>query len=205
MISSTPSPSALPAAIFVLLCAACQNTQPSDAARSQTDTSAPGTAQVQAASTLHAPSAEAPVTPAAMRRPSEPLSEAGTEINPQLAATTNPPVSENAGAPTVKRLVIASGVVEREPLALVDAQVDEPVVAFVELSNKSEQERTIVVTFEHESGKEVGFIELTVPGESPRYRTWGRTRNIKEPGKWDVVVVGKGGQELARESFSVAG
>jgi hypothetical protein len=90
---------------------------------------------------------------------------------------------ETAVLPLVSRLVIASDVKEREPIELTDAKVEEPVVAFVELKNASDQDSGVVVTFEHADGKKVGFVELTVPGKSSRYRTWARTRNIKTPGE----------------------
>ena len=110
-----------------------------------------------------------------------------------------------AEAPLVKRLVIASDIEEREPVELASAKVNEPIVAFVELNNKHDTESDIVVTFEHESGKKVGYVELTVPPKSPRFRTWGRTRNIKDAGEWTAIVSTKSGEELARKSFTVAG
>lgn len=108
-------------------------------------------------------------------------------------------------APHVNRLVIASDIKEREPVELTDAKIEEPVVAFVELKNSAEQDAGVVVTFEHAGGTKVGFVELTVPAKSPRYRTWARTRNIKTPGEWTAVVTSKSGEELARTTFQVAG
>lgn len=110
-----------------------------------------------------------------------------------------------SAAPLVKRLIIASDIKEREPVELTDAQVEQPVVAFVELKNAEETDMGVVVTFEHEDGKKVGFVELTVPGKSPRYRTWARTRNIKTPGEWTAIVTSASGEELARKTFQVAG
>ena len=109
------------------------------------------------------------------------------------------------GQPFVKRLVIASAVQEREPVELEEGKVSEPILAFVELKNLSESESGVVVTFEHESGKKVGFVELSVPAESNRYRTWARTRNIQEAGTWTAIVQSKTGEELARKTFTVAG
>ena len=108
-------------------------------------------------------------------------------------------------APQVSRLVIASDIKEREPVELTDAKIEEPVVAFVELKNSEEEEMGVVVTFEHAGGTKVGFVELTVPGNSPRFRTWARTRNIKTPGEWTAIVTSKSGEELARKTFQVAG
>lgn len=108
-------------------------------------------------------------------------------------------------APVVKRLVIASEIKEREPVELTDAKVAEPVVAFVEFKNAEDIETGVIVTFEHEGGHKVGFVELNIPGNSPRYRTWARTRNIKKSGEWTAVVKSKSGEELARKTFQVTG
>lgn len=148
--------------------------------------------------------------------------EVGTQaaLSEPTAAKTTAPLDEKTAekseaetsekqttlvAPFVKRLVIASDIKEREPVELTDAKVDEPVVAFVELKNAEEEEMGVVVTFEHADGNKVGFVELTVPGKSPRFRTWARTRNIKTPGEWTAVVTSKSGEELARKTFQVAG
>jgi hypothetical protein len=106
--------------------------------------------------------------------------------------------------PEVKRLVIARGVTDREPTPLVDGHTDEPVTAFLELANETEADTNVLITFEHESGRKVGFIELSVPGSHSRYRTWGRTKHIKTPGTWTAIVSSENGKELAREEFAIA-
>lgn len=108
------------------------------------------------------------------------------------------------GEPLVKRLVIATDVKNREPIKRIKNDSKEPVVAFLELSNNGEHAADVLVTFEHESGKKVGFIQLSVPAESPRYRTWGRTRNISQSGEWTAIVSTESGEELARTTFTVA-
>lgn len=107
--------------------------------------------------------------------------------------------------PTVKRLVLASRVEQREPVTLEgNATVGEPLIAFAEIVNPGEAPLDVVVTFEHASGHKVGFVELSVPPKSPRFRTWARTQNIKRAGEWHAVVTVKDGPELARQSFTVA-
>lgn len=127
--------------------------------------------------------------------------------DPKDSAAHEPKGAEKPveGAPLVKRLIIASDVKEREPIELTDAKIENPIVAFVELKNPAEQDTDVVVTFEHAGGTKVGFVELTIPAKSPRYRTWARTRNIKTPGEWSAVVTSKSGEELARTTFQVAG
>lgn len=129
------------------------------------------------------------------------------EKNPSDSETSqSTSVSKTPDAsPLVKRLVIASDVQEREPIEIEGAKVKDPVVAFLELKHNGKEESGIVVTFEHESGKKVGFVELKVPAESPRFRTWARTRNISEAGEWTAVIRSQSGEELARKSFTVAG
>lgn len=147
---------------------------------------APSQAQPQAASAIPAD-----------HKTEQKTAEDKQDAQPQLTATKT--------GPSVKRLIMASDVKDREPIELGQAQSKQPVVAFVELNNASGAESSVVITFEHENGKKVGFIELNVPGESPRHRTWGRTRNIDESGIWTAVVRTKEGEELARQSFSVTG
>lgn len=106
--------------------------------------------------------------------------------------------------PTVKRLVLASRVEQREPVALSgDVPLGEPLVAFLEVTHRGEEPLDLVVTFEHASGQKVGFVELRVPEKSPRFRTWARTQNIRQSGEWQAVVRQKDGAELARQSFTV--
>ncbi len=104
----------------------------------------------------------------------------------------------------LKRLVMARDVKEREPVALGAGSTQEPVVAFLEFQNSGASDLDVMVTFEHESGTRVGFIELRIPAEKPRYRTWGRTRNIKQAGTWTAIVTSDSGQELARQTFTVS-
>jgi hypothetical protein len=130
---------------------------------------------------------------------SEPAKSSSTLTRSQCEVT-----AAEDGQPYVKRLVIASAVQEREPVELENGKVAEPILAFVELKNLSESEAGVIVTFEHESGKKVGYVELSVPAESNRYRTWARTHNIQEPGTWTAVVKSQTGEELARKSFTVS-
>jgi hypothetical protein len=105
----------------------------------------------------------------------------------------------------VKRLVVTHGVEDREPLSPEPLSTSSGrVVAFVELQNDSDVAETVVVTFESETGQAVGHIELEVPAKSPRWRTWGYTRHVKEAGNWQAVVSKKGGEELTRTQFSVS-
>lgn len=136
-----------------------------------------------------------------------PSTEQAPSVTPGATGAASPGVPPStAAAPgelVVQRLVVASRVESREPTPLERGKASEPVVAFLEMKNLAEDEAGVLVTFEHESGKKVGFIELGVPGNSPRYRTWGRTHNIRDAGKWTAIVSSRNGKELAREDFEV--
>jgi hypothetical protein len=103
---------------------------------------------------------------------------------------------------SVKRLVLSRTVKGREPgvaLAQVAAGSDQ-LYAFVEVDNRSIDDGAIVISFE-KKGTQTGNIELKVPANQTRWRTWGWTRGVREPGQWSVVVRSAGGRELARTAF----
>lgn len=105
----------------------------------------------------------------------------------------------------VKRLVVANDVENREPVAeptFVAGQSD--VLAFVELANDADVDQKIVITFE-QGEKKVGLVELNVPAKQSRWRTWGKTKNIKTAGEWSAVVSTEDGVELKRVPFAVDG
>jgi hypothetical protein len=160
---------------------------------------------------------EAPSSPKAESAPQGGMLK-GVEVSGQLAkqagnATPQLEVREVRDLPTadpekelsVSRLVVTSAIEKREPVTTASFTAgSESVYAFIELGNTGKEERDIVVTFEHESGRKVGFVELKVPAKQTRWRTWGRTGQIKTPGKWTAVIRVKDGAELSRESFEVS-
>lgn len=104
----------------------------------------------------------------------------------------------------VKRLVVTRKVEDREPakdgpsFSLDGA----PLYAFVEMENRTEDAAKIVITFE-KAGTSTGHIELGVPANQSRWRTWGLTRGIRDAGEWVAVVRTVEGAELARVPFAV--
>ena len=106
---------------------------------------------------------------------------------------------------SIKRLVVTSGIDKREPVDDGGVRADgSPVYAFLEVKNDSTDDRSLIVTFEREDGTKVGKVPLKVPGKQPRWRTWGRTRQIRKAGAWHVVVRTKGGDEIGRAKFAVS-
>jgi len=104
----------------------------------------------------------------------------------------------------VERLIVTNAVENREPVESDTITAgEEPVIAFIELKNPSDADGQITVTFEQEGGPKVGHVELAVPANSSRWRTWGQTRMIKSDGDWTAVVRDQDGQELGRTPFTV--
>ena len=105
----------------------------------------------------------------------------------------------------LKRIVVAHKIENREPVAGEDFKLGSaPVYAFVEFANSARDARAINVMFQNEETKAtVGHVKLTVPGGAERFRTWGNTRLIKDPGHWVAVVSTPEGVELGRAPFEV--
>jgi hypothetical protein len=105
---------------------------------------------------------------------------------------------------TIRRLVITDQVRDREPAPDPKLQVgDRAVIAFVELANDASVDQKIVITFEHEGGQKVGFVNLKIPAKQTRWRTWAQTNNVHQAGKWSAVVSTEGGAVLERAAFEV--
>lgn len=115
-----------------------------------------------------------------------------------------PADAEGSRSLGVKRLVLAHGVVAREPQepATTFKSNDDRVYAFVEVQNPAKTEATIHVVFEPPSGPALAEIPLKV-GESARFRTWAFTRKAHAPGEWAVVVRDDHGKLLGKQTFVV--
>lgn len=126
--------------------------------------------------------------------------EAPSSLMPRMSAN----LKKGLAALRIKRLVVTQAVEDREPVAVsevVDAET--PVIAFVEVASGASEDQQVVVTFEHEQGYSAGLVNLSVPGNKPRWRTWGRAYNIKQGGRWTAVVRDSRGEELGRTQFVV--
>jgi len=107
----------------------------------------------------------------------------------------------------LKRFVVTHKIENREPVAGDDFTLGSaPVYAFVEFENSAHDARSVRVMFQNQDTKAtVGHVKLTVPGTSERFRTWGNTRLIRDPGHWVAVVSTAEGVELGRAPFEVKG
>ncbi|WP_437928345.1 DUF2914 domain-containing protein [Sorangium sp. So ce291] len=164
------------------------------------------------------PAPAAAASPAAAQCP-EPVAVAAAPAIPPAATVTAPaPAATAAGIKErkekargaaelkVKRLVVAAGVKDREPVApgtTFRAPETERLYAFIELENRSEVEGEVTVAFvPPDGGAPVGNVTLGV-GPSPRWRTWAFTRGARRAGEWTAVVRSATGEELARAPFEV--
>lgn len=157
-----------------------------------------------AAAANPAPSAQPASTPAAPVPTPAQAQSANVATSADKDASFKVTDAKGKSSLAIQRLVLASRVVDREPEVALEPKINEPLLAFVEAKNGASEDEGIVVTFEHESGKKVGFVELNVPGGAKRWRTWARTKNLKEAGNWVAVVRSTTGQELGRTSFTVS-
>jgi hypothetical protein len=152
-----------------------------------------------------APRAAAPAVTAAQQMPG--ATTPAVIVSPPVTPS-GPAKAESAlvSALKVKRLVVTTGVKDREPVADGDALLanGSPIYAFAELSNPVGDSENVRITFERKGGAErVGNVILPVPGQVARHRTWAVTRFIRAAGVWDAVLWSESGAELGRTSFEV--
>lgn len=140
------------------------------------------------------PAAQANVAPA-------PVAE--IKVETPFASRVQNSLKQGLAALKIKRLVVTQAVEDREPVAADVVDAETPVIAFVEVASGSTEDQHVVVTFEHETGDRVGLVNLSVPGNKPRWRTWGRTYNVNRDGRWIAVVRDAHGEELGRTEFTV--
>lgn len=133
-----------------------------------------------------------------------PASSAAATSGDDKAGTELKPASDGL---KLKRFVVAKKIENREPVAGEEFKLGSaPVYAFVEFENSARTARSVRVMFQNEDTKAtVGHVKLTVPAAAERFRTWGNTRLIRDPGRWVAVVSTVDGVELGRAPFEVKG
>lgn len=145
---------------------------------------------------------------AATHRASAEAVEPAPEREPEPSVEVDPHTPELAEGPLrVRRLIVATGVRDREPTGAADVfalGAQRRLYAFVDAANATADDARLRVTFEPPgAGESTGHVALDVPAGAPRWRTWAYTRHVYEPGRWHVVVRGPDGRELARRAFDV--
>ena len=145
-------------------------------------------------------------TPAEEKKPEPPVeaAEAKPEVEAQPVASSEPTLQSMDGL-TIKRLVTAPAIEHREPVAAssVFGQHDETVYAFVDVSNESEEEKTLMVHFIGPDEQASGGIELRIPPKVPRWRTWAYNKHANKLGLWRVEIRSVDGTVLGALPFEV--
>lgn len=106
----------------------------------------------------------------------------------------------------VKRLVIAQGVKDREPVDAASTFAQgrvKRIYAFVEVGNRDLSASEVYVSFRPKGGKERGRVRLRV-GASPRWRTWAYTTQATEVGEWEAVVRNGRDEIIGTTSFEIS-
>jgi hypothetical protein len=155
---------------------------------------------------------------ASVPAPAASLGRIAKIVNGAPSATPVAPASVASAAPVagaelkaasdglkLKRFVVTRKIQNREPVAGDEFELGSaPVYAFVEFENAGHDARSVRVMFQNQDTKAtVGHVKLTVPATSERFRTWGNTRLIRDPGHWVAVVSTADGVELGRAPFEV--
>lgn len=176
--------------IFALLVSAC----------SEAEVSEPPQAEAPAPPPVAAPTATEPEAP---REPAAPAVKKSEGPKVTVERRDEPEVNLDAEL-TIKRLVIAEGVKDREPVGAGDSFTvsDDRIYAFVEIGNAERAPSQIFVSFVREGERERGRIPLRI-GASPRWRTWAYTRLVDQPGTWQAIVRDARGREIGRADFEV--
>lgn len=123
------------------------------------------------------------------------------------ATTTRPLVDapvRHASALRVDRLVVARGVVDREPQGTdtIFASDEKRVFAYVEVVNPEHAPGDLELQFIAPDGVAQAPVDVSV-GPSPRWRTWAFTRHAHAPGTWKALVRDERGHILASTEFDV--
>jgi len=126
---------------------------------------------------------------------------------PSASASAGTAINAASDGLKLKRFVVTRKIENREPVSGDEFKLGSaPVYAFVEFENSAREARSVRVLFQNEDTKAtVGHVKLTVPATSERFRTWGNTRMIRDPGRWVAVVSTVDGVELGRAPFEVKG
>lgn len=120
-------------------------------------------------------------------------------------APTFEPVFASAGELRLQRFVTAMQIEKREPVETtpIFGDQDERVYAFLEVTNDSPFDETLLVYFIGPKGEVSGGIELQIPASAPRWRTWAYTRNARAPGLWRVEIRDLEGKLVGALPFEV--
>lgn len=115
------------------------------------------------------------------------------------------PTLKSTDGITIHRLMTAPSVEHREPVAAssVFGSSGDTVYAFLDVSNESTEEQTLLVHFIGPQEQVGGGVELHIPPTAPRWRTWAYTKHAATPGLWRVEIRAADGTLLGALPFEV--
>lgn len=120
-----------------------------------------------------------------------------------LAEENGLTAEESAAEPTLtlNRMVLCTGVVDREPIDEVASfSIDSPkAYAFLDVAASEPAQLTVVWSY---NGEEVAEVPLNV-GKSNRWRTYSSKNLARLAGDWAVEVRNPAGEPLASTAFKV--
>ncbi len=105
----------------------------------------------------------------------------------------------------LKRLKTTSEIEQREPVAEAStfAAGIGRVYAFMEVQNDTDEEQVLTTNFIGPQGEVRGGVEITIPPNVPRWRTWAYSSHVRSPGQWEVEVRSEEGALLGAVAFDV--
>ena len=185
-----------PIMLVLLTSVGCNEATPSTSGAIERATSPKPTLTSTALPALPEPVEAKQPEPTDLEAEEPPLTEEERSFVPDL---------ENMDGLIIRRLVTAPEIEHREPVAAssVFGRHEERVYAFVEVSNESKDDRTLLVHFIGPGGQVSGGIELNIPPAVPRWRTWAHTRHAKQPGLGRVEIRSTDGELLGALPFEV--
>jgi hypothetical protein len=188
---------AIPIMLVLLTAAGCTDAKPPKSDVVELATSAEPT--------LTSITPPAPSEPVEKSKKPEPPMQEPAEVPPVGEAQPFEPTLQSKDGITIQRLITAPAVEHREPVAAssVFGREGETVYAFVDISNESAEEKTLMVHFIGPQEQVGGGIELRIPPAVPRWRTWAYTKHAKQPGLWRVEIRGVDGTLLGALPFEV--
>lgn len=141
----------------------------------------------------------------------EPIQEvapvvAESEPEPEPVIEERTPELSSAEGVTVRRMMLARTIEDREPVSPSTEfrATSDRLYAFFDIRNEADADATFLVTFDGPDGRSAGHVELSVPADVGRWRTWAYTRNATEPGEWVAQLHDVDGNLLASQAFIIS-
>lgn len=123
-----------------------------------------------------------------------------------LAPEPTPELGAHAGL-TLRRMEVTRTIEGREPIdggANFVASHDK-LYAFVDIRNDTDELAFVHITFERPDGRTTGHVELDIPANVGRWRTWAFTRHAQMSGDWTAVLATDEGVVIGRVPFTIEG